>query len=174
MCNIELVKLISEYQQHDMINFDTLYGTFNKLLLLYGNKLGTSDTAQDLVDFFIELLFKIDLSKFKKDQSDSLKRYIAVCIRNEYYSILKKSHEPIYLTDELLDILTTDIPSFEETVFLKECLSVVSNTQRTILILRYCNDFSDSEIAEMLHISRQAVNKNRRKGLEAIKTFLSS
>lgn len=173
MSNKELVGLIEEYQHHEMKNFPVIYGDFEKLLQMYGSRIGDCEAVQDLCDFFVELLFNIDLSKFEKDELDSLNRYIAVCIRNEYYLMLKRKPQYLYLSDELMRLIPAETAPFEEDLFLKQCLSVVSETQRTILTLRYCNDFSDAEIAEILHISRQAVNKNRKKGLETIRKFLA-
>ncbi|MBE6804969.1 MAG: sigma-70 family RNA polymerase sigma factor [Ruminococcaceae bacterium] len=173
MCNREFIKLIEEYQNHKTENFNLIYNEFYKLLLLYGSRIGDSDATQELSVFLVELLFKIDISKFKKDDSEDIKKYIAVCLRNEYYAILKRKHSRLNLYCEL----NCDIPEAEDDIeselFIRQCLQQVNDTQRKILILRYLCDFSDSQIAEKLHISRQAVNKARNKGLETLKNFLS-
>lgn len=172
MYNKELIDLISEYQHHNMENFSSLYGVFEKLLHMYGAKQNDSESAEDLTDFFVELLFRIDLSRFEPDNSESLKRYIAVCIRNEHNLILKKRPVDIPLSQELINILPSTTPSFEDKLFLKDCLSVVTAVQRKILIMRYCYGYSDSEIACLLKTSRQAVCKSRNRGLKAIRRYL--
>ncbi len=172
MSNKELLKLIEEYQNHQMENFHLIYETFYKLILLYGGRIGETEASQDLSGFLVEILFKIDTSKFKRDDSEDVKRYIAVCLRNEYYAMLKRKQFSVIYCDEL----TYDIPENtynpENKIFIRECLSAVTDTQRKILVLRYGYGFSDSQIAEKLHISRQAVSKARKKGLETLKNLL--
>lgn len=171
MLNKQLLKLIEEYQNHRMENFHLIYEVFCKLIFTYGKQIGEKEASQDLSIFLVELLFKIDISKFEKDESDDLQRYIAVCLRNEYYAMLKRKQHMLTYYDEL----TYDIPENtynpENALLIKDCLSNISENQRRILILRYFYDFSDSQIAEKLHISRQAVNKARKKGLETLKEF---
>ena len=172
MSNRELIKLVEEYQRHIMKNFNLIYETFHKLIILYANRVGEKESVQDLSSFLAELLFKIDISKFKSDDSEDLQKYIAVCLRNEYYAMLRrKGLQPLLLDDCMFDTFES-ANTLENTVFVKECLTKVTENHRKILILRYCHDFSDSEISEELHISRQAVNKARNKALETIKKFL--
>ena len=174
MSNKELLKLIEEYQNHRMENFHLIYEAFYKLILLYAQKVNESDAAQDLSGFLVEILFKIDTTKFKRDDSEDLKRYIAVCLRNEYYAMLKRKQFSVIYCDEL----TYDIPENtynpQSKILIRECLATVTDNQRIILVLRYGYGFSDSQIAEKLHISRQAVSKTRKKGLEKLKNFLNN
>ncbi len=168
MCNREFIKLIEEYQNHETKNFNLIYNEFYKLLLLYGSRVGDSDSTQELSVFLVELLFEINISKFESDESEDIKKYIAVCLRNEYYAMLKRKHNRLSLYCEL----NCDIPEpehdVESNLFVRQCLGMVNESQREILILRYFCDYSDSQIAEKLHISRQAVNKARNKAIEKI------
>ncbi len=107
MSNRELIQLINEYQSGNMKNFDLLYEVFKRLIYMYAGKNGGEEAVQDLNEFFVELLFKIDLSRFQKDSSDSLKRYIAVSIRNEHNLICKKHQEHLPLNEELIGTLHT-------------------------------------------------------------------
>lgn len=173
MLNKELIKLIKEYQNHQMENFSLIYDTFYKLITMYAIKIGDKEAVQDLSGFLVELLFKIDISKFKEDDSEDIKKYIAVCLRNEYYAMLRQKAQPVFYSDELINLTSNITYNYEDTLLVQECLGIVTEYQRKILILRYCYDLSDSQIAEKLHISRQAVSKARKKGLETLKNFLS-
>lgn len=169
MSNRELIQLINEYQRGNMKNFDLLYEVFKRLIYMYAGKKGGEETVQDLNDFFVELLFKIDLSRFQKDYSDSLKRYIAVSIRNEHNLICKKHQEHLPLNEELIGTLSENSLSAEDRLFLKDCLDAVTESQRTVLILRYIEGYSDAEIAALLHISRQAICRLRSRAIETIR-----
>ncbi len=169
MCNKELIALISEYQAHDTRNFEKLFAVFENLIYSYGKKQADSDAVQDLSDFFVELLFKIRLSKFENNDSDSLQRHIAVCIRNEHNRMCKIWSEHLPLNEELIETLTENGICNEDRLFLKECLAALTALQRKVLLLRYVSGYSDSEIADLLHISRQAVGRLRSRAIESIR-----
>ena len=171
MKNLELIKLIDDYRKHKDKSFDDIYVHYKKLLYFYGGKIGDKDAVHELSAFLAEMLFKINILKFEKDNSDDLHRYIAVCLRNEYYAILKRKQNAKLSFSEL----TADIPephrNIDNSIFIRECLALVSDTQKKILVLRYFYDYSDYEISEKLHISRQAVNKARKKAIDKIRNF---
>lgn len=50
-----------------------------------------------------------------------------------------------------------------------DALSDLSSSQRKIILASYIYGFSDAEIAEQMHISRQAVHKSRLKALERLR-----
>ena len=169
MQNKELIRYIKEYQNHQTGVFNLIYNEYKKLLYHYGKKIGERDAVYDMTSFLAELLFNINVLKFKEDSSEDLHKYIAVCLRNKYYLMLKTGQNMICCGSELTADITEPPRDFDNSIFIKECLSLVTKTERKILILRYFYDYSDYEISEKLHISRQAVNKARNKAIEKIR-----
>ena len=90
MNNLELKRLIAEYQNYNMKAFILIHNNFSKLIYYYANRIGDDDAVQELNLFLVELLFKIDLEKFKDNDAFDLKNYIVACIRNQYIMFSQK------------------------------------------------------------------------------------
>jgi len=79
-------------------------------------------------------------------------------------------------TEELelnLDILKIEV-DMDTHIFVKELfdMDILTAQQKLILKHSYLSEYSDSEIAKSLNISRQAVNKTKRRGIEALRNYL--
>ena len=61
----------------------------------------------------------------------------------------------------------------ESSLTLRDGIKLLNERQRESLILKYIYGYSDAEIAERLGITRQAVNRLERRGLEILKEYLS-
>lgn len=174
MNNKELKKLISEYQNYDMKNFELLHKNFSKLIYYYAHRIGCDDAAQELNVFFVDLLFQIELSRFKDNDSSDLQNYIAVCIRNEYILVSQKRQKHNNSTLEFQDYLGGYEPLYDDRISILGGLSLMNPKQRKILVSYYYYNYSDAEIAKMLNISRQAVNKLRNHGLQFLRKYFSN
>ena len=89
MKNFLLKPFIEQFRKGDMTTFPMVYANFKKLIFFYAKHLRYEDAAEDITLFFIELLYVLNLSKFRSDDSESLERYIAVCLRISIFLWLK-------------------------------------------------------------------------------------
>jgi len=172
MCDLKLISLIKEYQKGNMTDFDIIYGEFEKLIFSFSRKLDYSDTIQDLNLFFVELLYQISLDRFCNDESGALKKYIAVAIRNRYIALSKIQKIQNDLFTEYCEHLSAINQNFENNIVLLSGLSLLTHKQRRIIVDKYIYGYSDIEISESLHISRQAVNRLKTRGLLILKKYL--
>ena len=62
-----------------------------------------------------------------------------------------------------------DALSPSEMVELREMLTGLTALQRKVLVIRYLYGYSDAEIADQLHISRQAVNRAKNRAVAVLK-----
>ena len=151
-----------------MQSLSLMYAEYIKLINFYSVIRGDEDANQELTVFLLELLYNVQLSKFNDDTSESLHRYIVVCIRNKYISLSKEKQ----INEKNITLFYESQDKFsdyaETTVFLKDWLDRLSVKQRLIKIYRY---YSDAEIAQQLKISRQAVCRLKNRGLENLKKF---
>lgn len=172
MSNRCLKTIIEKFKNQDMGVFETLYDEFKKLIMFYSVKLYYDDAASDLTLFLIELFYQIDLRKFESDDSVSLKKYIAAAIRNQY--ILLSQQRAIYqkMSNKLYDSIDEYQPAFEERVSLIECINILSEKQKMIIIYRYIYGYTNFEISALMGISRQAVNQLKNRALLTLKEFL--
>ncbi len=173
MCNLCLKIKIQKFKKQDMTVFESLYDEFKKLLMYYAVKLHYDDAASDLTLFFIELLYQIDLSRFNSDESYSIRNYICVAIKNHYISLSVRNEQYNMLSNNLYENLDGYLPNFEDRFCLSESIKTLSRKQRLIIIYRYIYGYSDNEIAVLLSISRQAVNRLKNRALLTLKQFLT-
>lgn len=172
MENKLLAALIGRFRNQDMNAFTVIYDEFKGLIYHYSGKLCDDDAVQELTLFLIELLYSIELSRFAKKEGDGLKRYIAIALKNKYIAISKANTKcnAVYQNPELYDNGYCDITSG---ITVKEALQHLSPKQRLIIVYKYIYCFPDCEIAKMLDISRQAVNRLKNRGLTMLKEFYS-
>lgn len=138
------------------------------MINFYSKKIGTEDARQELIMFLLETFYNVDLERFKDDEGDNLNRYIAVALRNKYIALSKE-----YVKDltNLLNLYERDATySYsDDEIFLRDMLKVLSEKQRRIIVYKYLYGYSDLEIAKILGISRQAVNRLKNRGFELIR-----
>lgn len=171
MCNCTIKPLIINFRNQEMEAFNELYGIYKKLISFYAKKLGYDDALQELTLFLIELFYKIDIDLFLSDNSYSLQRYIAVAIRNYYIAISKQSQQYLKRCNELQDYIASFECDNDDKISLAEGMKRLSERQKKILSYRYFYDYSDAEIADILLISRQAVNRIRNRGLDILRAY---
>ena len=173
MCNRCLKPIIEKFKNQDMTVFEPLYDVFKRLIMFYSKKLHYDDAAGDLTLFFIELLYQLDLSKFATDDSISIKKYIAVAIKNQYISLSVNKDRYSNFSNRLYENSDGYLPDFENRYSLIESIKGLSKKQKMIIVYKYIYGYSDFEIAILLGISRQAVNRLKNRALICLREFFS-
>lgn len=171
MQNILLKKLILRFRNGDMIAFDMIYDLFKRLIYLYSGRLADDDAVQELTLFLIELIYSIDLERFKYDNSDTLKRYVAVSIKNRYLYIASQNSRAETLYRRVLQDDELYPENSNCSITFSDALQSLLPRQRIIIIYKYIYCYTDSEIGEMLGITRQAVNRLKKRGLQSLRDF---
>lgn len=171
MCNSCIIELIEKFKKQDKASFNMLNCEFEKLIFCYARKLGGEDYLEELRSALIRILYEINTERFKRDDSDSVKRYIAVVLRNKYIALSneKQKYEKIEL-GRVEDIYTYTV-KYDEHIMIKDMLNLLSNKQRQIITYKYIYGYSDIEIAKYLNISRQAVNRLKIRAINAIREY---
>lgn len=171
MENCCLITLTEKFRSGDMSAFPLIYAEFEGLIYHYTAKCSAEDTYQELTVFLVELLYKAKLSQFVKNSDNSFKRYIAVCLGNKYIAlskedILRKSRN-ISFEDR-----TPSVDGFFEKQLLKDAMAKLTVKQQKVICYKYIYDYSDTEIAYRLNISRQAVNRIKNRAFESLREYL--
>lgn len=171
MSNKDLLEIIWEIKKRDMRRFGELYEAFEMLIRHFERKSDFDDAAEELTLFLLELVCSINTDKFFPDGSQSLNRYMAVSLRNRYIQLSKKRGKHISELGKKYDGIMGYFLEPEENLLLKEGLALLSERQRTAVLLRYIYGYSDAEIADRLGITRQAVNRLEARGLKTLKAY---
>ena len=162
--------LIAGFQKGDWEVFPVIYDEFKKLITLYSYRINDEDANAELMLFFIELLYSIDMDRFNYIDSNSLSKYIAVCIRNKYIELSKKFGQYrsnlLHLCENCVCADTLNCYIRLETV---ELLKELSLRQRAVIVYKYIYKYTDTEISEMLGVSRQAINRLKNRALKQLR-----
>ncbi len=170
MYNYLLKELIERFKKQEISAFEMIYEEFKGLMNYYARKLAYEDAIGELTLFLIELIYGVKLTKFSYDKTDSLHRYIAVAIRNKYIELSKKKSRE---NNFCLELYESDIKqnSFIERIQVEEALQYLTERQRKIIVYKYIYGLSDCQIANMLSITRQSVNRLKNRGLKELKNY---
>ncbi len=171
MCNSLIKPLIKKFRNQDIGAFVPLYDNFKKLINYYASKLSGEDSVSDLTVFFIELLYEIDLSRFKSDSSFAINKYIAVSIRNKYIFLSVQNVKLQKFAMQLFENNDSYLQSIDEQLAVGDAFSLLSVKQRMVLIYKYIYGYSDIEISCVLNITRQAVNGIKKRALKILKDY---
>lgn len=172
MCNFLLKPLIQKFKNQDPSVFPIIYEEFKKLINHYSFKLAYEDAQADLNLFFIELLYSINISHFPSDESLGIKRYIAVCIRNQYIVLSAKYDRLKNFSLPLFENANGYFGEYDDMILLKDALGLLSDKQKRILIHKYIYGYSIAEISQKLGVSRQTINDTKKRALSSMKKFL--
>lgn len=168
----DLRVLLDFFGSGDMGAFPPIYSEFEKLIHFYGRKLRREDAVQELTVFLLELLWKLSDDHCDFESSEGLKRYIAVCIRNQYIA-LSKAEQKQRLELELFEDMPYETIGFDDfgDLMMMDALSCLTPKQHEIIVLKYVYKYNDCEIAQRLKITRQAVNRLKNRAIHTLKQY---
>ena len=174
MENYVLKPLIERVKNQDMSAFGDLFDEFGRLINFYAAKLSYEDAANELTLFFVELLYSINLSKFRSDGGDDIRRYIAVSIKNEYIALSTKKSKLCKFENDLYENMGAPNDDILENLVLIDMLKSLNAIDKKIILYRYIYGYSIAEIANLMDISRQSVNKRKIRALNVLRRAIEN
>ena len=146
--------------------YETHFGAAFRLAYLLT---GDASTAEDLVqDAFVKLIGRFAHLR----DPDSFSSYLRRTVVNLSYSTFRRRRvERAYLAREVVRPMaaTDGIPDIEQRDLLWDQLCQLAPRQRAALVLRYYDDLSESQAAEILGCSVHTVNALVARGVRAMR-----
>ncbi len=150
-----------------------IYLQFYPNIKKLSKNLNYEEGETDLTIAFLELIKTINLSKLPTDDK-SLIKFIYKSLKNKSTDLFRKNvvnrQDLLYLN---LDILCDKEFNFNSNIFVSHLLSSLPPMQRTVLVRKFIQQYTDREISQILKISRQAVNKLKNRGLKNLRKILN-
>lgn len=181
--NMEVKSLydcIVKAKNNDKESMLALCQKFEPLLKKYSWLLSYEDAYNDLMETFLHIIIKIPIEKKQFHEDKYILSYIKNSIYHEFIQLNKKQEEYenkiCFLKEEtafdniLIDESFND--SVKDILFFIDIKQYLTKKEWMLLKLKIVDGFSDGEIAVMLHISRQAENKQINKMKKKLTTFL--
>lgn len=148
--------------------FKTIYNNYGEMLyrIAYVYLANPDDTEDVLQDVFISFLQ--NLNKFKSDEHK--KAWLIRATQNKSINLLKASSR------KHINIEDIQLQSFESNdelhIDILKQIIALDEKYKTVVILYYYNDYSVSEIAQILKISKSAVKMRLKRSRELLKIKL--
>lgn len=160
LTKLEIEKLVTRAQRGDEAGFselfDHLYPKINRYIYFRVN----NEDAEDLIaDVFLKVV--VSLKKYKKTTKGHFSAWVFRIAHNRVIDFYRKKKEYLQLTDPETGELKFDIPSsdldphdsaiqYEEHLKIRGILDTLSGVNREVLELKFLEEFSNSEIAEII------------------------
>ncbi|MFT5875985.1 MAG: RNA polymerase sigma factor (sigma-70 family) [Clostridium sp.] len=169
-----LYEMIKHVEDGDMESFVSIKEKFDPLIKKFSRKLNYEEAETDLIISLINIVTNINLNNFNQEGEGALVNYIYSAIKHKHIDLyrmyVQKRREDVEINLEILQ--DTSNFNIDEKIFIETLLNRLSPIQKTILEEKFIKDHSDVEIATKLHISRQAVNKTKKRALENLRNYL--
>lgn len=169
-----LFKQLLQAQNGDELAKVGIFKKFLPCIKGFSKKLNYEEAETDLTIFLLEFINKINLKKFENRSEGEIVIYIHRAFKCKYINTLKQLiNKKIETADLETDIMCCDHYAEIEPEYIFYLLIDLTDLQRKIIIGKYENDYTDIEIAELYGVSRQTINKQKKKAIEKIKSKLS-
>ncbi|MGE5627787.1 MAG: sigma-70 family RNA polymerase sigma factor [Solirubrobacterales bacterium] len=159
-------------------NEDALMKIIDKFMPLiknYNRKLSYDGADSDLIIHLIKIVKKfVNKRHFDFTNDKLIVSYIAKSIKHEYIRLskinCKITKNETLLNEDILSIPTDN--NFENAILINELLNRLPKNQSSLLRQIYMDGYSETNLATKLNISRQAINKAKRKALDNLKKYI--
>ena len=167
----DLLNIVYKVQEGSERATEESLDIFQPLFGKYSSRLRNEDIKQELSLFLLEQLKNYPASTFQSD--GAFVQYIARSVYHEYIRFSKRQKERISILQPLNGEMTyVSHSNMEEQLDINDLLHHLSQYQRNILILKYYYGYAEQEIGDKLHVSKQAVNKQKHQALHTLKLNL--
>ena len=164
-----LIKRIKKGKQHAFKKLYDLYADY-ALRTAYAITNNRNHAADIVQETFIKVYRNIE----SFDEERPFKPWFYQILLNESKRYMKRQNKqaiPVE-SEELLDYLHDQDVADEDHEHLERALDQLSDMHRTVLTLKYMNEFTEREIAQMLELNVNTVKSRLYKGRQRLKTII--
>jgi RNA polymerase sigma factor (sigma-70 family) len=147
---------------------------FSNTLKKISNGLHYEEANTDMIIELLKIIKSIDIKKFKDSSNKQIAKYIHIHLKKRSLNLLKAKENKIFDYLEInYDILADNTMSdIESMVCISMLIELLAKQQKNIIIMEFIHGYSEKQIAEMLGISRQAVNRTKNRALNNLRRII--
>ena len=163
----------------DRSKFELIYETYHRLMFFLAKQILPDDRdAEDAVqEAFIRIIKNLD--RISDPKCPKTKHFIVIIVKRTAIDIRKKQErEPKMVTmdEEAVDSVADESPDLEaidERLDLSEAIAGLPDTYRDVILMKYYQGFSDTEITELTGMSLDSVRKTIQRARKKLEQELS-
>lgn len=167
----------------EKLNFDKLYEAYVDDMFAYGIAFGVE--KETVLDAIHDVFLHIYERQHEVSIQGNIKFYLLCCLKNRLISILRKTVnfeniEEVETETHNFSIKVSGLELIEEeernqlTSRIEEILNELTDRQREVIYLRFMQELSYEEIANLLHITPKAARKLTYRALDRIREHYGS
>ena len=172
----ELWRLIELSQAGDSECTLQLVSQFSPLLKKYSRRLRVEDSYEILQSCLLELIARMDIKRLSCCTNGVIIKYIEKTLLHQYIALSRDARKiTTVLTEDLSehDFFEYDLRFSNKdeyiSLLLRDMQSVLSPTEYRILFSLFIKQYSVSETALQLNVTRQSVNQTKNRALRKLK-----
>jgi len=171
---MELYDLLERAKNNDKDASYEIIKDFGGTLKKLSNSLHYEEAETDLIIELLKLIQSIDIRKFRDSSHKQIAKYIHMHLKKRALNLLRNKEKRIGDFVEIdYDILAdTNTADIESTVLTSILIESLVKQQQDVIIMKFIHGFSEKDIAKILGISRQAVNRTKNRALENLRKLL--
>ena len=163
----------------DKLNFEQIYMKFHDDILkrIYNILKNEEDTKDVMQNTWMSVLKNISL--FRNQDERAIRAYIMVIARNQSLSAIRKKRKEadLFIDMESIESVSDrdlfDICEIEGISRVTNCINMLGDAQKEVIILYYLYHRSFKEIAKLLNVSETLVRSRWSHGRERLMTLLT-
>ena len=144
----------------------------NNRLKLYKTAIAILKNEDDANDAIQETLYSAYKSYYNLREKQYFTTWIVRILINKCYDIINKNKKIAYIDDSITQNTVGQEDNYDVESSLEWVLEKIDKDLNEIVVLYYYNDFSVTEISEMLNIPKGTVKSRLARAREQIKTII--
>lgn len=170
---LDLLEEIKKAQEGDLDSMEYLVEVFQPLLIKYSYMLEpVEDTKSELTLYLMKVIRKIPLDRKEYSEIKYILGYIKTSIRRHYIYLSSVKQREENTEQKVINDYETFYYSNSNIVFY-DLIKNLNNKEKFILEKKFVDDYSNSDIAKILDISRQNVQVCIKRALYKLKKEVS-
>lgn len=169
--NSSLLQLLKDSKNGDNNATAEIYNKFLPLIKKLSRKLDYEEAETDIIIQLLEIIKNIKVNNLKIADDGAAVNYINISLKNNYNSLLKnlirKKTKTISLNDQIIPV--NDNYNDSDISDLYKVMKNINTLQKKIIIGKVVYKYTDSELAKILHVSRQTIVNNKNNALRILK-----
>lgn len=172
----DLIKAINMYKRGDNDEILYIIDKFEPLINKYSKKLGYYCSRTDMIISLINIINNLNNNN-NLNEEKYIVGYINISIKHKYIELSKKysinNNELVVDIDKInINKEGYNYNNLDNKVLLENILSKLNNYQRMVIEQIFFKNISEIELSNKLGITRQSVNKIKKRALKNMKEML--
>jgi RNA polymerase sigma factor (sigma-70 family) len=175
MNNMDLYEELNKAKKNDKDAIYEIIKDFSNTLKKISDSLHYEEANTDMIIELLKLIKNIDIKKFQGSSNRQIAKYINMHLSKRSLNLIKaKENQSLDYLEINYDILKDEtIADVESIVCTSMLIEFLEKQQKNVSVMKFIHGYSEKDIAQILGISRQAVNRAKNRALNNLRKIFT-